>query len=78
MSLSVTSSISNDSKPWLFCKQSEKTKKYITAAEKETVKEPISKRPAFIEPLHDIVVMAGEEVTFMCKATGKPLPTFKW
>jgi hypothetical protein len=34
------------------------------------VKEPISKRPAFIEPLHDIVVMAGEEVTFMCKATG--------
>lgn len=42
------------------------------------MKEPISKRPAFIEPLRDIVVMAGEEVTFMCKATGKPLPTFKW
>ncbi|CAG2187953.1 Myosin light chain kinase, smooth muscle,Myosin light chain kinase family member 4,Death-associated protein kinase 2,Myosin light chain kinase 3,Death-associated protein kinase 1,Death-associated protein kinase 3,Myosin light chain kinase 2, skeletal/cardiac muscle [Mytilus edulis] len=50
----------------------------VVAAEKETIREPVSKRPEFIEPLHDIIVMAGEEVTFTCKATGNPTPTFKW
>ena len=35
-------------------------------------------RPRFLTPLEDITVEEGEDVTFHCKAAGKPLPTFRW
>ncbi|KAL8593184.1 hypothetical protein ACOMHN_009839 [Nucella lapillus] len=35
-------------------------------------------RPRFLTPLHDIMVDEGEDVTFHCKAVGKPMPHFKW
>ncbi|KAK0067332.1 titin-like isoform X1, partial [Biomphalaria pfeifferi] len=35
-------------------------------------------RPKFLTQIEDIYVNEGEDATFTCTATGKPMPAFKW
>lgn len=35
-------------------------------------------RPRFLTHIQDVTVDEGDDVTFECKAVGKPMPKFKW